>query len=234
MTHEPDQERSTDTDMEVLTAPGGPDRASALGGLWRRQSVRARTVTAAATVAVLALGGTVAYAATSQGSGEGASPSASGSASPAPDGKGGRHGHGMWFGLGGDAAHGEATVKDPDSGDWVVRIWQRGTVEKTDGDQVTVKSEDDAEWTWTVGSDTKVNGDGAAADIKEGDTAYLVGTLSDDDTRTAARVFSGNLDEKEDKGPGGWRDRFPGHGYGHRDGRDTDPSANTSGSGTAT
>ncbi|GAA4061554.1 hypothetical protein [Streptomyces shaanxiensis] len=86
MTHDPDQGHHAGaepggTDFEVLTGPGGPERESirgaALRGLWQRQSVRARAVTAAATVAALALGGTVAYAATSSGSGDGASPAAS-------------------------------------------------------------------------------------------------------------------------------------------------------------
>jgi len=82
--HEPDQEHTargerpdgrfeTTPDMEVMTGPGGPDREP---GRWR--SRRARAVAAAATVAVLALGGTVAYAATSGGSVQGGTPSASG------------------------------------------------------------------------------------------------------------------------------------------------------------
>ncbi|WP_369166787.1 hypothetical protein AB5J49_02335 [Streptomyces sp. R28] len=173
-----------------------------------------------ATDAVLALGGTLAYAATSSGPG-GASPSASGSApaSPSPDGPCGRHGPGMWFGLGGGGVHGETTVKDPDTDEWVVRIWQRGTIEKADGDQVTVKSEDGAEWTWTVASDTTVRHDGdkdsGAPDLKKGEDVFLVGTRSGDDTRTASRVPAGDrADGKKEKGresgPGEWRGRFPG------------------------
>jgi hypothetical protein len=251
VTHEPDQRRDSGgdepagTESEILTGRGGPDRepprGTALRGLWQRQSVRARAVTAAGTVAVLALGGTVAYAATSSGSGEGAPPSASGSAAPSPDGPGGRHGHGV-FGLGGDAVHGEATVKDRDSGDWVVRVWQRGTVEKVDGDQVTVKSEDGAAWTWTVNSDTTVFHDGdkgsGTGDVKKGETAFLSGTRSDDGTRTAARVLSGDWkghqdrEDGEDRGPGGWRGGFGGHGP--RDWRGSGPSASPSGSGATT
>ncbi|KUL46965.1 DUF5666 domain-containing protein [Streptomyces regalis] len=239
MTHDPDHEHHVggepaDTDFEVLTRPGG---------LWQRRSVRARAVTVAATVAVLALGGTVAYAATSSGSRDGASPSASGSASgsPAPDGPGGRHGHGMGFGLGGGGVHGEATVKDPDSDEWVVRIWQRGTIEKVDGDQVTVKSEDGAEWTWTVGSDTVVRHDGdkssGAAALKKGEDVFLAGTRSDDDTRTASRVLAGNWAEwkkekGEERGPGEWRDKFPGPRHWDRDG--SGPSGSPSKSGATT
>ena len=239
--HEPDQEPTaggerpegpfeTTADMEVMTGPGGPDREP---GRWR--SRRARAVAAAATAAVLALGGTVAYAATSGGSGQGATPSASGTASPSPDRPGGRHGVGPWFGFGfgGMGVHGETTVKDQDTGKWVVRIWQRGTIEKIDGDQVTLKSDDGARWTWTVNSDTTVFHDGTkgsgAGDLKKGETTLLAGTRSDDGTRTATRAISGTFDRK---GPGDRHDRFPGPG--HRDWRNHAPSPSPSGSGATT
>lgn len=258
MTHDPEQEHTaggessdrpfepvpvesastarTGADREVLSGPGGPERehtpGAGLRGLWRRQSLRTRAVTAAATVVVLGLGGTVAYAAGSGGSpGDGDSPAASGPASPSPDGPGGRYGHGPWFGLGG--VHGEATVKDRDTGEWVVRTWQRGTVEKVDGDQVTVRSEDGAEWTWTVNSDTRVHRAGTGADaLKKGEKAYLVGTRSGDGTRAAARVLAGDSKVEErgkDKGPGDRRGHFRGHGP--RDWRAPVPSASPSGSG---
>ncbi|WP_185123924.1 DUF5666 domain-containing protein [Streptomyces sp. TLI_185] len=213
-----------------MTGPGGPDREP---GRWR--SRRARAVAAAATVAVLALGGTVAYAATSGGSGQGATPSASGTASPSPDHPGGRHGVGPWFGfgLGGMGVHGETTVKDQDTGKWVVRIWQRGTVEKIDGDQVTLKSEDGARWTWTVSSDTTVFRDGTkgsgAGDLKKGETALLAGTRSDDGTRTASRAISGAFDRK---GPDDRHDRF--RGPGNRDWRNHPPSPSPTGNGATT
>lgn len=240
MTHDPDQERDAgrepaDTEFEVLTGPGGPERehprAAAVRGRWQRQSVRARAVTAAATVAVLGLGGTVAYAATSSASGDGSSPSASGPASASPEKPGGRHGPGMGFGLGRGGVHGEATVKDRDTGEWVVRIWQRGTVEKVDGDQVTVKSEDGAEWTWTVGSDATVRHDGEKSSgtggLKKGVTAFLAGTRSDDDTRTASRVLSGTWEEwKKDRGHEEGRDKF--RGPRHWEGRGSEPSESPS------
>ncbi|MCZ4612442.1 hypothetical protein O3S80_53670, partial [Streptomyces sp. Lzd4kr] len=157
----------------------------------------------------------------SSGSGGGASPSASGPASPSPGAPGERHGPGMRFGLGGGGVHGESTVKDPDTGEWVVRIWQRGTVEKVDGDRVAVKSEDGAEWAWTVGSDTTVRHDGdkssGTGDLKKGDDLFVVGTRGDDDTRTAERVLAGNWKEwkkgegrDRDRGPGDWHGKFPG------------------------
>jgi hypothetical protein len=200
-----------------------------LRALWERRSARGRAVIAATTVAVLALGGTVAYAATSGESSHGTasgSPSASGS----PDKHGDRHGRGggPWFGMGGDAVHGETTVKDRDTGDWVVRAWQRGTVEKKDGDRVTVKSEDGTSWTWTVDPDTAVHDDeggsssGAGA-LAKGDTVFLAGPRSGD-TRTATRVVSGTF---ADQGRGERRGGFPGHGPWNRD--DRSPSSSDSG-----
>ncbi|MGW0336735.1 hypothetical protein ACWD0J_33670 [Streptomyces sp. NPDC003011] len=119
--------------------------------------------------------------------------------------------------------HGESTVRDRDSGAWVVRVWQRGTVEKADGDQITVQSEDGTTWTWTVGADVRVfPGDGDTSGpeaLKKGDAAYLVGTRSDAGTRTARHVLSGNWEEK---GLGDWRDRIPGHRF--REGETPGPS----------
>ncbi|MFJ4787296.1 hypothetical protein [Streptomyces sp. NPDC088794] len=233
MTHEPDQQPTAGgepperpfgetSDWEVMTGPGGAERSPGptWDRVWRHRSGRARAVIAATTVAVLAVGGTVAFAATSGGSGESASPaaaSASASASPSPDGPGERHGGGRWFGLGGMGAHGEATVKDQDTGKWVVRVWQRGTVEKVDGDQVTVKSGDGAAWVWTVPSDATVFHDGAkgsgADDLKKGETAFLAGTRADDGTRTATNALMGTWDHKG--GPDGDRRGGPDRGGPH-------------------
>ncbi|MFI5966943.1 hypothetical protein ACIA8J_32890 [Streptomyces asoensis] len=222
---------------ELLLGPVDADRERAgLGTLWRRRPSRGRAVIAATTVAVLALGGTVAYAAASGNSGSGA-PSAPPSSSSS-EGPGGRHGHGgPWSGPGGDAAHGEATVKDPRSGDWVVRVWQRGTVTKTDGDRVTVKSEDGASWTWTVAADTPVRGDGAGPGsgpgaLKTGATVFVVGTRSGG-TNTADRVLSG---DPGDRGPGErWHGGSPGHGHGPwNHGGDRSPSPGPTGGGAAT
>ncbi|MFF4586341.1 hypothetical protein [Streptomyces sp. NPDC001388] len=222
--------------IEVLSGPGGEERRpDSPRALWRRRPARGRTVIAATAVAVLALGGTVAYAATSGGT-SGGSPSASPSASSPSEDHGGRHGHGgPWsgFGLGGDAVHGEATVKDRDTGEWVVRVWQRGTVEKADGDRVTVKSEDGTSWTWTVGPDTPVRADGTsgsgAGALEKGDTVVVVGSRSGD-TYTAARVLSGDFRDRgpdRDDGRGG----FPGHGPWDR-GDDRSPSPTGGGAAT--
>ncbi|MGW1274866.1 hypothetical protein, partial [Streptomyces sp. NPDC002491] len=195
---------------EVLGRPADAEEhhRSGLRAPWRRRSPRGRAVIAATTVAVLALGGAVAYAAASDGSG--GAPSASPSAS-ASHGPGERHGHGAgpWFGFR-DAAHGEATVKDPATGDWVVRVWQRGTVQKTDGDRITVRSEDGASWTWKLGPDATASdrGPSGAHAPKKGDAVSVVGTRSGD-AYTADRVLSGSPGEhRRDDRHGG----FPGHG----------------------
>lgn len=215
-----------------------PGRVDATQEREQRRPVRVRAVIAATAVAVLALGGTVAYAATSNNSG-GGSPSAAPSSSSS-EGPGGRHDRGgPWFGPGGGAAHGEATVKDPRTGDWVVRVWQRGTVQGTAGDRVTVKSEDGASWTWTVGPDTRVSSDGASGSgtsaLTKGDEVFVVGSRSGD-TNTADRILSGDFGARDRDGRDGDHDGrhrggFPGHGpWGHDD--DRSPAPTVSGSPT--
>ncbi|MGY4923615.1 hypothetical protein [Streptomyces sp. 900105755] len=250
MTHEPEQENRRDVDgteppippmpdrppqaaaaewgapPEVLSGPG-PDREPGvpLRDRWRRQSFRVRAVTVALVAGALALGGTVAFAAGSGSSGSAASPAASG-ASPAPSAPDGRRpGHG-WFGMGGMGVHGEATVKDPGTGKYVVRIWQRGTVENVDGDQVTVQSDDGTAWTWTVGSDVKVRGDSDT--LKKDAKAFLIGTRGADGKRTASGAFSGDF---TGMGPGGGMHDHggPWHHPGARS-----PSPSPSGSGATT
>ncbi|MFD9431041.1 hypothetical protein [Streptomyces sp. NPDC060002] len=228
---EPDRPEGPE-EVELLSGPVDGERVRAdPRTLWRRRSARGRAVIAATTVAVLALGGTVAYAAASGDSG-GGSPSASPSASSS-EGPGGRHGRGgPWSGPGGDAAHGEATVEDPATGGWVVRVWQRGTVTKAADDRVTVKSEDGASWTWTVGSDATVSAEGASGSsgadaLKKGDTVFVVGSRSGDDY-TADRVLSGTF---EQHGPGDRRGGAPGHGPWNRG---DDRSPGPTGSGAAT
>ncbi|MFI6247545.1 hypothetical protein [Streptomyces sp. NPDC051016] len=245
MTHEPEQENRRDGDgtgpsvppmpdrppqaapeWEVLSGPGADREPGApLRDRWRRQSTRTRAVTVAFVAGALALGGTVAFAAGSGTSGSPTPPAASGapSAAPSPDGHG--PGHGGWFGMGGMGVHGEATVKDPDTGKYVVKVWQRGTVEKTDGDQVTVKSDDGTSWTWTVGSDVKVRGD--ADSLKKDATVFLVGTRGDDGKLSASAALSGDF---TGMGRGGMHDRG---GPWMRPG-DRPPSPSPSGSGATT
>lgn len=235
MMQEPDRPEGPE-EVELLSGPvEGERERTDLRAPWRRRSARGRALIAATTVAVLALGGTVAYAAASGDSG-GGSPSAAPSASSS-EGPAGRHGHGgPWFGLGGDAAHGEATVKDPDTGDWVVRVWQRGAVAKVADDRVTVRSEDGVSWTWTVGADTTVSAEGSSGSgadaLKKGDTVLVFGSRSGD-TNTADRVLSGTFRDRGpgERGPGDRHDDAPGHGPWNRG---DDRSPGPTGSGAAT
>ncbi|MFE0516848.1 hypothetical protein [Streptomyces sp. NPDC058964] len=224
---------------EVVAGPGqGREPGPPLRVRWRRQSARTRAVTVAVTVVALALGGTVAYAAASGGSGADAVPAAAGpsSTSPSPHGHGHGPGFGPFFGPGGAGVHGQATVRDRDTGKWVVRVWQRGTVERADGDQVTVKSDDGARWTWTVGSDTRVRADGSsgsgAAALKKGDQAFLAGRRSDDGTRTATIAVTGTFGPKGGR-PHDGRGRFHGD-RGPWGQSDRTPSASPSGGGART
>ncbi|OIJ68719.1 hypothetical protein WN71_006665 [Streptomyces mangrovisoli] len=237
-------------EWEVLAAPGA-DReplGAALRSRWERQSGRARALTVAAAVVALAAGGTVAYAATSAKSGADGVPAAAASPSGSPSQGGpGRDGHGpgSWFGFGavGDGVHGEATVKDQSTGKYVVRIWQRGTVQQISGDQVTVKSDDGAQWTWTVGSGVSVrkndsSSSGASA-LAKGDTVLLVGTRSGD-TRTATTAVEGDFTGNRpgggsSSGPGdGQRPFGGGHGPWDRGDRSQQPSPSPSESGEGT
>ncbi|WP_316767151.1 hypothetical protein [Streptomyces sasae] len=248
MTHEPEQEHrragdGTDPSIppmpdrppqaapewEVLAGPG-PDRepGAPLRDRWRRQSLRTRAVTVAFVAGALALGGTVAFAAGSGGGAPAIPPAASGapSAPSSPDGHGPGHG---WFGMGGMGVHGEATVKDPDTGKYVVRVWQRGTVEKVAGDQVTVKSDDGMSWTWTVGSGVKVRGD--AGSLKKDAKAFLVGIRGNDGKLIASGAFSGDF---TGMGRGGMHDRMHDRGGPWQRPGDRSPSPGPSGSGATT
>ncbi|MFH9863695.1 hypothetical protein [Streptomyces sp. NPDC017202] len=224
-------------EAEVFPGPGGERKSASPRVRRRRLSGRGRTVAAATAVAVLALGGTVAYAATSGGASDGA-PGGTPSASRSPDGF--RHGHGgPWSGLGGEAVHGEATVKDGDSGEWVVRVWQRGTVGRTDGNRITVRSEDGTSWTWTVNDDTRVRAGGGSGTstgtgtLRKGDTVYVTGSRTgdgDDAERTADRVLSGTFDDMDHRDHREQHSGPPGHGPRDRDDRSPGPE----GSGAAT
>ncbi|MEW1777072.1 hypothetical protein [Streptomyces sp. NPDC086777] len=244
MTHEPEHENRRDVDGAGPSIPpmpdrppraaapewgappevlSGPDRepGAPLRDRWRRQSFRVRAVTVALVAGALALGGTVAFAAGS-GSGSVAAPAAAG-ASPSPSAPGGcGPGHGWWFGMAGMGVHGEATVKDPDTGKYVVRVWQRGTVENVDGDQVTVQSADGTSWTWTVGSHVKVRGDSDT--LKKDAKAILIGTRGDNGKPTASGAFSGDF---TGMGRGGMHD----HGGPWQRHGDRSPSPSPSGSG---
>jgi hypothetical protein len=216
---------------ETVSGPGGSeyDRADSPGS---PRFPRVRATIAVAAALMVAAGGAVAYAANTDGFGSPSSTSAAplaapsesagSSAAPTPSGPAGP-GHRMaggWFGVGrgGDAAHGEATVKGSD-GAWVVRVWQHGTVQSADGSTLGVKSEDGTVWTWRTTSDTTVlrNGSrGTGSDgLAKGQTVFLVGTRSADGGNTATTVLSGSPTTGTDTGTGTAPDDRPGDGSGN-------------------
>jgi hypothetical protein len=122
------------------------------------------------------------------------SPSPSGSAATPEqgprNGPSGHHGPGRAFpGLGGDiglgrgggdALHGEFTVKDKD-GKIVTKVVQHGSVTAVSATSVSLKSEDGFTGTYAVNSDTKVRvgGDSAAiGGVKAGNNAWVIATKS--------------------------------------------------------
>jgi hypothetical protein len=89
-------------------------------------------------------------------------------------------GLGRGLGLGGNALHGEFTVKDKD-GKIVTRVVQHGQVTAVSTTSITLKSEDGFTGTYTVNGDTKVRVGGSNAAItgvKTGNEGWVVATRS--------------------------------------------------------
>jgi hypothetical protein len=98
-----------------------------------------------------------------------------------PDGPDGRPGR-----VGG-IAHGEATVRNSQTGGWTVVVWQRGSVQAAAGSSLTVRSDDGTTWIWHTTSGTAVPGGG----IGQGATVLVAGVRGADGTVTASRVLAG-------------------------------------------
>jgi hypothetical protein len=131
----------------------------------------------------LAVGGATAYAASSS---SGPSATSTPSASAAPHKAAHRH---VRVPLG---VHGQATVKNGKTGQYVVREWQRGQITAVSGDTVTVKSADGTSWTWTASSSTRVTREGqkiAESALKSGDSVVVLGTQSGS-ANDANRIFA--------------------------------------------
>ncbi|MGR6975057.1 hypothetical protein ACU639_36675 [Streptomyces cynarae] len=137
---------------------------------------RRAVVTGVVLAGVLAVGGATAYA--SSASAPGASPSSAASASSAKqhhkkhNKKRGKHHRSL------PGVHGQATVKNRKTGQFVVREWQRGSITGVSGATLTVKSADGVSWTWTVEKNAKIIRDGkkvAESALKTGDTVMVVG-----------------------------------------------------------
>lgn len=137
---------------------------------------RRAMVTGVILAGVLAAGGATAYA--SSTSSPGASPSSAASASSAKQHhnkhhkKHGKHHRSL------PGVHGQATVKNRKTGQFVVREWQRGSITGVSGATLTVKSADGVSWTWTVEKNARITRGGkkfAESALKTGDTVRVVG-----------------------------------------------------------
>jgi hypothetical protein len=103
-----------------------------------------------------------------------------------PPGGSGRDGHGPRGGFGA-ALHGTFVVPDKDGTGYQTVQMQHGVVTAVSATSISVKSEDGFTATYVVDADTKVNRDGAIADITV-DADVLVQGLVDGSTVTAKRI----------------------------------------------
>jgi hypothetical protein len=91
----------------------------------------------------------------------------------------------------GDLLHGEIVTEDPETGEIIYQVQQKGEVTARDGDTVTVESSDGTSWVWTLTDETTVhtddNWDAEASSVKVGDTVMLSG-VREGDVRTAELV----------------------------------------------
>lgn len=134
----------------------------------------------------------------------------------------GMRGHGPRGGIAGGAVHGTFVVPDRDGSGYTTVQMQRGTVTAVSATSISVKSEDGFTATYVVDADTKVNRDGAIADIKADADVMVLATV-DGSTATAQRIVD---TAAFGKGPGGWGDH-------DGDGPDGQKSAEPSPSSTA-
>lgn len=154
----------------------------------RKLSLRRRgTVVAGVVLAgALAVGGATAFAATSPST----STSTQASVPTAAHKHHGKHPRLRRLHLLG--VHGQATVKNAKTGQYVVREWQRGQVTAVSGADVTVKSADGVSWTWAVAQNSKITRDGkkiSESVLKDGDTVLVVGKQSGS-ANDAGRIFA--------------------------------------------
>lgn len=88
--------------------------------------------------------------------------------------------------------HGQVTVKNGKTGEYVVREWQRGQITAVSGSTVTVKSADGTTWTWTTASNTKITRDGkkiAESALATGNKVEILGKQSGS-ANDATRIFA--------------------------------------------
>ncbi|MEO3754383.1 hypothetical protein [Streptomyces sp. B6B3] len=90
-----------------------------------------------------------------------------------------------------DLLHGETVLQDPETGELVYQVQQRGEVTARGEDSVTVESADGTTWEWSLTDDTLIRSeDSWDADpdtIEVGDTVMANGTR-EGDVRTATSI----------------------------------------------
>ena len=134
----------------------------------------------------LAAGGATAYAASTSTSPT-PTPAPSATATAAP-----KAGHLAGRRLVRAGIHGQITVKNRTSGQYVTREWQRGQVSAVSGTMVTVKSADGTTWTWTTAGTTRVTRDGKTiteSTLQSGDKVLVVGKQAGT-ANDATRIFA--------------------------------------------
>ncbi len=136
---------------------------------------------------LLAAGGATAYAATSStpAKSAGATTTATTTATTASAKAGQR--------LLRRGVHGQVTVKNHKTGQYVTREWQRGQITGVaSGTTFTVKSPDGTSWTWTAASNAKITRDGktiSESTLKTGDKVLVVGKQSGS-VNDATRIYA--------------------------------------------
>ncbi|QMU73196.1 hypothetical protein [Streptacidiphilus sp. P02-A3a] len=89
--------------------------------------------------------------------------------------------------------HGQVTVKNRGTGQYLTREWQRGQITGTaSGTTFTVKSPDGTSWTWTAAANAKVTRDGrtiSESALKTGDQVLVVGEQAGS-ANDATRIYA--------------------------------------------
>lgn len=192
-----DQDRPGFTPPPAGSTPGDlPETGSSevLGSAPRGRRIGTGVLVAAVGITALGIAGAT-YAAASD-----PSPSSSGSSTEGPQqvpglgggdrdgghGPGKHGGHGPRGGFPG-AIHGTFVVPNQDGTGYQTVQMQRGTVTAVSATSISVKSDDGFTATYVVDADTKVNRDGAIADITA-DADVMVMATVDGATATAQRI----------------------------------------------
>jgi hypothetical protein len=141
-------------------------------------------------VGAIVAGGLIAGGATAYADSGSSTPSPSTTAATANAAHTHKHKRHLFRGLRG--VHGQVTVKNAKTGQYVTREWQRGTVTATSGNTLTVTSADGVHWSWTVDSKAVTTRNGAKiadSTLKDGDSVLVVGRVQGS-ANDAQRIFA--------------------------------------------